>query len=261
MPAPRFIDTHCHLDEPSFDNDVQQVIESAAEAGVVKMLTIGTTRESSERAIALAEKYDSIFAAVGIQPNYVSEAKSGDWDRIVELAQHPSVVAIGETGLDKYWDYSPLELQAEYFDRHLDLSRALKKPFIVHNREADQEIVEQLRKQAKQGGLRGVMHSFCADQQTADDCLELGLFISFAGMVTFKRNDELRSIAREVPAEKLLIETDSPYLSPHPMRGKRNEPARVALTAQVIADVREVTIEVLASQTTQNAEELFAFPG
>lgn len=259
MSAPEFIDTHCHLDEPSFDHDVGHVIDAAQQAGVIKMLTIGTTRESSERAVALAEKYESVYAAVGIQPNYVAEAKTGDWDHIVELAQHPRVVAIGETGLDKYWDYSPLELQADYFDRHLALSRELQKPFIVHNREANEEIVAQLRKQANQGELQGVMHSFCADQDTADACLELGMMISFAGMVTFKRNDELRAVARQIPAEKLLIETDSPYLSPHPMRGKRNEPARVVLTAQVIADVRETTLEQLASETTRNAETLFGF--
>lgn len=260
MTSPQFIDTHCHLDESSFENDVEHVIDSAREAGVITMLTIGTTRESSERAIALAEKFDTVFAAVGIQPNYVAEAKSGDWEHILELAQHPRVIAIGETGLDKYWDYSPLELQADYFDRHIELSRETGKPFIVHNREADTEIVNQLQGQAKQGQLQGVMHSFCADQKTADACLELGLYISFAGMVTFKRNDELRAIAQKIPADKLLIETDSPYLSPHPMRGKRNEPARVALTAQVLADVREVTLGELASETTRNARSLFNIP-
>jgi len=260
MSRPQLIDTHCHLDESSFENDVAEVIKSANEADVVSMLTIGTTRESSERAIELAERFETVFAAVGIQPNYVSEAKSGDWERIVELAEHPRVLAVGETGLDKYWDDSPLDLQADYFDRHIDLSRQTEKPFIVHNREADSEVVEQLRKQREQGDLCGVMHSFCADPQTAEACLELGMYISFAGMVTFKRNEELREIAASVPADKLLVETDSPYLSPHPMRGKRNEPARVALTAQVIADVREETLEDLARQTTTNARRLFQFP-
>ncbi|MDG2389116.1 MAG: TatD family hydrolase [Planctomycetaceae bacterium] len=260
MSTPLLIDTHCHLDESSFDHDVANVIESATTAGIVSMLTIGTTRESSERAVALAEQYESVFAAVGIQPNYVAEAKAGDWEHIVELAAHPRVLAVGETGLDKYWDHAPLELQVDYFDRHLELSNTIGKPFIVHNREADAEVVEQLRRHGKQGSLRGVMHSFCADQETADACLELDMYMSFAGMATFKRNEELRKIAGNIPVDRILVETDSPYLSPHPMRGKRNEPARVALTAQVIADVREVSIEEFSEQTTANARRLFGFP-
>ena len=260
MSTPALIDTHCHLDESSFENDVPNVIESAEKAGIVSMLTIGTTRESSERAVALAEKYSSVYAAVGIQPNYVAEAKADDWERIVELSSHPRVLAVGETGLDKYWDHAPLELQADYFDRHIELSNQIGKPFIVHNREADAEVVEQLTRHGKEGSLRGVMPSFCADQKTADACLELGMYISFAGMATFKRNEELREIAGKIPSDRILVETDSPYLSPHPMRGKRNEPARVALTAQVIADVREISIEEFSEQTTANARRLFDFP-
>jgi TatD DNase family protein len=260
MSSVSLIDTHCHLDESSFENDVAEVIQSANDAGIVSMLTIGTTRESSERALKLAEQFESVFAAVGIQPNYAAEAKAGDWERIVEMASHPRVLAVGETGLDKYWDYAPLDLQADYFDRHIELSRTIQKPFIVHNREADAEVVGQLQQQSANGPLHGVMHSFCTDQATADACLELGMYISFAGMLTFKRNDELRAVAKTVPPEKLLVETDAPYLSPHPMRGKRNEPARVALTAQCLADVREMPIEELARVTTENARRLFGFP-
>lgn len=260
MPSASLIDTHCHLDESSFENDVANVVQAANEAGIEWMLTIGTTRESSERALKLADRFESVFAAVGIQPNYVAEAKTDDWERIVEMAAHPRVLAVGETGLDKYWDYAPLDLQADYFDRHIELSRTIGKPFIVHNREADSEVVEQLRKQSSAGPLHGVMHSFCADQATADACLELEMYISFAGMVTFKRNDELRAIVKTIPLEKLLVETDSPYLSPHPMRGKRNEPARVALTAQCLADVHELPLEELARITTENARRLFGFP-
>ena len=260
MSAVSLIDTHCHLDESSFENDLAEVVRAAEEAGVVSMLSIGTTRESSERAIKLAERFTSVFAAVGIQPNYAAEAKAGDWEQIVDMAAHPRVLAVGETGLDKYWDYAPLDLQAEYFDRHIELSRAIQKPFIVHNREADSETVAQLQRQAEIGPLRGVMHSFCADQATADSCVELGMYLSFAGMLTFKRNDELRAIAKTIPLDQLLIETDAPYLSPHPMRGKRNEPARVVLTAQCLADVHELPLEELARITTENARRLFGFP-
>jgi len=260
MSSVSLIDTHCHLDESAFQNDVADVVQAAEQAGIVSMLTIGTTRESSERALKLAEQFETVFAAVGIQPNYAAEAKAGDWERIVEMAGHPRVLAVGETGLDKYWDFAPLDLQADYFDRHIELSRSIGKPFIVHNREADAEVVAQLRQQSANGPLQGVMHSFCTDQATADACLELGLYISFAGMVTFKRNDDLRAVAKTIPLNRLLVETDSPYLSPHPLRGKRNEPSRVALTAQCLADVREMPIEELARITTENARRLFGFP-
>lgn len=261
MPSAPLIDTHCHLDESSFENDVADVIQAARDAGVVSMLTIGTTRASSERALKLAETFETVFAAVGIQPNYAAEARAGDWERIAEMAGHPRVLAVGETGLDKYWDYAPLDVQADYFDRHIELSRAVEKPFVVHNREADAEVVAQLQRQSAKGPLHGVMHSFCADQAAAEACLELGMYISFAGMVTFKRNDDLRAVAKTIPLDKLLVETDAPYLSPHPMRGKRNEPARVALTAQCLADVREMPLEDLARITTENARRLFGFPG
>lgn len=253
----RLFDTHCHLDEPAFDGDREDVIERARQAGVVAMLTIGTTAASSEKALALAKSHRDVFAAVGIQPNYVAEEKPADWEKIVALVGDERVVAIGETGLDRYWDYTPFESQVEAFDRHLELSRAIGKPFIVHCREAEADVVAQLRNAAAGGTLRGVMHSFSGDVATAEACVELGLHISFAGMVTFKRNDALRDVAKRVPLERLLIETDAPYLAPIPHRGKRNEPAYVAHTAAVLADTRELAPEELAEITARNAENLF----
>lgn len=252
------IDTHAHLDEQAFDVDRDEVIQRATDAGIEEIITIGITVETSRNAVELARKYSNVYAVVGIQPNYVSQVAEHDWQQIEGLAVAPKVVGIGETGLDRYWDYAPIDQQAEYFTRHIDLAKRLDLPFIVHCRDAEADIVAQLREAAAGEQLSGVMHSFCGDQQTADACLELGLHISLAGMVTFKKNEELRAVARSVPANRLLIETDAPYLSPEPVRKiRRNEPAHVAHTAERLASVRGETFEELASRTTSNARQLF----
>ncbi len=252
-----WIDTHCHLDEESFTQDCHDTIQRAVDAGVTRMLTIGTTLDSCRRALDLAQKYDSVFAVVGLHPNYIQAAQPGDWERIVELAAAPKVVGLGETGLDQYWDHSPIELQSEYFDRHLELSRQLDLPFVVHCREAEVEVVTQLRRHSAHGPLRGVMHAFCGSAETASACLEMGMHLSFGGMVTFKRNEVLRQVSLAVPLDRLLVETDAPYLSPTPFRGKRNEPAHVRLTAACLAETRGVSKEVIAAATTENARRLF----
>lgn len=251
------IDTHCHLDEEAFVYDVAEVIIRAEAAGVRTMLTIGITADSSRRAVELAAKHAHVYAVVGIQPNYVSAAKPEDWNEIVRLASAEKVVGIGETGLDRYWDYSPIELQAEYFDRHLDLARERDLPFVVHCRNAEDDVVAQLRRAASRGPLRGVMHSFTGTSETAAACCELGMHISFAGMLTFKRNDALRQTAATIPADRLLVETDAPYLAPHPHRDKRNEPANVALTCTCLANCRGVSPDEMAATTTANARRLF----
>ena len=251
------IDTHAHLDEDAFALDLDEVVARATEAGVVAIVTIGTTAESSRRAVELAGRYASVYAAVGIQPNYVAEAKPGDWEKIEELARAPRVVAIGETGLDRYWDYAPIDLQRDYFDRHLELARRLDLPFVVHCRQAEDDVVAQLRGAVEGGPLRGVMHSFAGSRATAEACLQLGLHISFAGMLTYRKSDELRQMAAAIPLDRVLVETDSPYLAPIPLRGKRNEPANVKLTATTLAETRGLTLDELAAQTTRNARELF----
>ena len=253
----QLIDTHAHLDEQAFEQDLEEVLSRAAEAGVTRILSIGITEETSRNAVALAEKYPQISAVVGIQPNYVSQMKHGDWESIVELSSHSQVVAIGETGLDRYWDYAPIDQQVEWFDRHIELSREIGKPFVVHCREAEADVVAQLQRAAQNGPLSGVMHSFCGDQATAQACLELGMHISFAGMLTYKRNEELRATAATIPDDRLLVETDSPYLAPVPMRGKRNEPAHVAHTAKCLAEVRGISPGELSGITTSNATRLF----
>lgn len=251
----QIVDTHCHLDEESFSHELDEVVAASVENWVVAMVTIGTSVESSHRAIELAERFPGVvFAAVGIHPNYTAAAKPGDWEVIEELAQHPRVVAVGETGLDRYWDYAPIELQQDYFDRHLKLSEQTGKPFIVHCRDADEETRTQLRAAVESGRqLDGVMHSFCQSAESAAELLQLGMFISFTGMLTFKRNQELRDLAARLPADRLFVETDAPYLAPMPNRGKRNEPAFTRFTLECLAECHGVTPDEMARQTTANA--------
>lgn len=253
----QLIDTHCHLDEEAFADDVKAVVDAALENGVSAIVTIGTDVASSRRSVALAERFPSVYAAIGIHPNYTAAAVDGDWEVIEELAQAASVVAVGETGLDRYWDYAPVELQREYFSRHLELSRSLGKPFIVHCREADEEVREMLREDTEHGKLNGVMHSFCQTRESAEECLQLGMHLSFTGMLTFKRNEELRAIAGALPKDRLFVETDAPYLAPVPFRGKRNEPAYVQHTLKSLAEAHGVESEEMAAITTANACRFF----
>lgn len=253
----RLFDSHAHLNQDDFDVDRDNVIARAHAAGVETIVTVGYSLASSQQSIDIAGRYPGVYAAVGIQPNDTIHAAAGDWDEIIALTSAPRVVALGETGLDRYWDTSPLALQQDYFDRHLRLSQKLGLPFIVHTRESDAEVLEMLREARKRGPLAGVMHSFTGTAATAAECVELGLHISFAGMVTFKKSDDLRTVAATIPADRILIETDSPYLSPHPLRGKRNEPANVAHTATCLAGVRGLDVETFANQTTANSRALF----
>lgn len=251
------IDTHAHLDQEEFDADRADVIARAVAAGVEKIVAVGVTADSSAATVHLAAEHPSVYAAVGIQPNYCGQAQAGDWERVVQLVGSPKVVAIGETGLDRHWDYSPFAVQQDYFDRHLRLAQQRDLPFVVHTRESDADVLAMLREARARGALRGVMHSFTGDAATAAECVELGLYVSFAGMVTFKKSVDLREAATTVPDDRILIETDSPYLSPDPLRGKRNEPANLIHTARLLAEVRKVSFEEFARQTTRNAEALF----
>jgi len=258
--ASPLIDTHCHLDSEGFHQDIDLVIQRAIDSGVERMLTIGVDLETSQAAVLLANRYPCVSAVVGIQPNYAQEAKPDAWAAIEDLATHPRVVGVGETGLDKYWDVAPLEIQREYFVRHIELSRRLRKPFVVHCREAEAEVVEVLQAEAANGPFSGLMHSFCGGADTAAICVQLGLHISFAGMLTFRKNEDLRAVALSVPKDRLLVETDAPYLAPLPNRGKRNEPSWVRFTCDCLAQVHQVTPDEMARQTTENAKRLFALP-
>ena len=251
------IDTHAHLDQEEFSADLDGVLARAHAAGLEGIVAVGTTAASSAQTVGIAARHALVCAAVGIQPNYCGQAAAGDWDRVVELVDKPRVIAIGETGLDRHWDYTPFDVQQDYFDRHLRLAQDRQLPFIVHTRESDQEVLEMLTAAAERGPLSGVMHSFTGTAETAAACVELGLYISFAGMVTFKKSDALRAVAAGVPSDRILIETDSPYLAPHPLRGKRNEPANVVHTADCLADVRGQDAASFRAQTAANARQLF----
>lgn len=259
------IDTHAHLDDNRFAADLPAVLDRATAAGVERILTIGIDLITSRASVNLAKQFPILAAAVAIQPNHVAEAEATDFEEIVRLAEsEPTVVAVGETGLDRYWDRAPFDQQEEFFRRHLALARRLGKPVIIHCREAEKDVVRVLAEEfAAHGPIRGIMHSYSGDADTARICLGFGLDISFAGMVTYKNADALRAVARAVPADRLLIETDSPYLAPVPVRGKRNEPAFVAHTAASLAEMRGVTVNEIAEQTSRNARRLlgFANPG
>jgi TatD DNase family protein len=258
----QLFDTHAHLDQPEFDDDRDEVISRARAVGVEHILAVGISADTSQVAIDLASQHACIFAAVGMQPNYLKDSSPGDWDRVVAMVSQAGVVAIGETGLDRYWDFSPFELQQDYFDRHMRLSQVRSLPFIVHMRDCDEEILVMLREARRRGPLNGVMHSFTGSRAMMEECVAMGLHISFAGMVTYKKSSDLRAIAAAVPDDRILVETDSPYLSPEPVRKiKRNEPAHVQHTAACLAEVRGVTSEDLALLTTANAKRLFQLSG
>ena len=255
-----WIDTHAHLDDERFHADLPAVLERAAQAGLQGIVVVATTALDSPRCIELAAKHPILRATVGIQPNHVAEATRTAWDEVVALANRPEVVALGETGLDRYWDRTPFAQQEDYFARHLELARKLGHAVVIHCREAEADLVRMLRQDFdKHGPVRAVMHSFTGDLATAQACLQMGLFISFAGMLTYKNSQALRDVAAKVPLERVLVETDCPYLAPVPHRGQRNEPAYVVHTATVLAQSLGVTIEVLAKHATRNARQLFGF--
>ena len=255
------IDTHAHLDDPSLAGALDAVLARAAEVGVEQVIAIGTTADSSVQVLELAGRHPGVFAAVGIQPNHVAQAGPGDWERVIGLAEKAGVVAIGETGLDRYWDHSPFPIQQDFFDRHLDLAEARGLPVVIHCRDCEADIVDQLSRRGR--SIRGVLHSFTGTVAHARAFVELGLHISLAGMLTFetKKLDSLREAAASVPLDRLLVETDSPYLSPHPFRGKTNEPSRVVLTAAKLAAVLGLSASDVARATTSNARRLFGLAG
>ena len=257
-PLPELIDTHAHLDDEQFKDDLPAVLERAAAAGVSRIITIATTAADSRACVELAKRYLALGATVGLQPNNLAQGKPEDWDEIVRLVPEPGVVAVGETGLDRHWDYTPFPQQEDYFARHLELARKKGLPVVIHCRLAEADVVRMLRADFdKYGPIKAVMHSFTGDQATADACLSMGLYISFAGMLTYKNAQNLRDVARTIPLDRLIIETDSPYLAPVPMRGKRNEPANVVHMAACLANVKGVEPGVIAEHTTRNARSLF----
>jgi TatD DNase family protein len=254
------VDTHAHLADDGLAADLQAVLQRARLAGVVQVVAIGTGAEDSTAVATMAEAHPGVFAAVGVHPNDASRATPEDWERVIVLSGRDRVVAIGETGLDRYRDRTPFVVQQEWFARHLDLASERDLPVVIHCRDSLDDILAQLAGLGRP--VRGVLHSFTGDWEGARALLDLGLHLSFAGMLTFanKGLDALRATAARVPLERVLVETDSPYLSPHPFRGQPNEPARVALTAARLAQIHGLPPAELAAITTANARELFRLP-
>jgi len=254
-----YIDTHVHLNADQYDEDLQQVINRALEAKVNYMVVVGFDRKTIERAIALAEQYDFIYAVVGWHPVDAIDCTEADLKWIEELAAHPKVVAIGETGLDYHWDKSPHEVQQEVFRKQIRLAQKVNLPIVIHNRDATEDVVRILQEeQAEITG--GVMHCFGGSVETAKVCIDLNFMISLGGPVTFKNAKKPKEVAAEIPLDYLMIETDAPYLAPHPHRGKRNEPGLVPLVAAEIARLKNISIEEVAEATTKNAIKFYNLP-
>lgn len=256
------VDSHCHIDGEAFDEDRDEVVKRAKDTGVSVMLNIGTGDPHSDdfrKAVAVAEKYENVFASVGVHPHDAKLYDDAAENHLIELVKSSNkVIAWGEIGLDFYYDHSPRETQIEVFRRQIRTARVLDLPIIIHSRDADDETVQVLREECSHSIFRGgVMHCFGGTPKMAKEILELNFLISFAGNVTFKKADNLRDAARVVPLDRMLVETDCPFLTPIPHRGKRNEPAYVAHTASFLADLKEVSVEVVAERTTRNFLEFF----
>ncbi|MFB5663742.1 TatD family hydrolase [Alteribacillus sp. HJP-4] len=249
-------DTHVHLNADQFEDDVDEVIERAKSEGIEWMNCIGFDRKTIKRAVELAEKYEFIYASVGWHPVDAVDMTEEDLQWIEELAGHPKVVALGEMGLDYHWDKSPKDVQKEVFRKQIHLAKKVKLPIIIHNRDADQDIVDLLKEEHAED-VGGIMHCFGGSLEIAKECMKMNFYISFGGPVTFKNAKRPKQVAKEIPMDKLLVETDCPFLAPHPYRGKRNEPSYVKLVAEQIAELKELSLEEIAQQTTANANKLF----
>lgn len=250
-----FIDTHCHLDFENYNDDRETVVQRSIKNKIEAIITIGTNEQTSLKSIELAEKFATVFAAVGIHPNDAANINKKSVQNIIEMSSNPNVVAIGEIGLDYYRDYTPAEIQKELFKTQLKIARDKALPVIIHNRQAHSDVYDILVEE-KSTDLKGVLHSFDGDMHFLDSVLAFNFYVSFTGVVTFK-NANYDDLIKHIPLENLLLETDSPFLTPVPFRGKRNEPSYVTYIAEKIANIKEISIEELAKITTENARQLF----
>jgi TatD DNase family protein len=253
------IDSHAHLDHPDLRDDVEGILERARGVGLTQILTVASTLESSRACIALAEQHAELFATVGIHPHDAAAAGADDLQRVEELTGHPRVAAVGETGLDYHYDFSPRPVQRDLFARHVELALRVQKPLVIHLREAHDDALAILEPGCRRGA-RGVVHCFTGDRTEAERWVTLGLYISFSGIVTFPKSRSIQEAAAWVPADRILVETDAPYLAPVPHRGKRNEPAFVVRTAEHVAKLRGVPPDELLGLAAENTRRLFALP-
>lgn len=252
------VDSHCHLDFSAYENCRDDIVSRAKEAGVGMMVTINTRVRRFETTLAIAEKYQNVYCSIGTHPHYADEELDVKVEELVQKSNHSKVVAIGEAGLDFYRDNSPREAQEWGLRNQITAARETGLPLIIHSREADSKMLEILEDEMGKGVFSAVFHCFSSGRDLALRGIELGLYVSFSGMLTFQSNDSLRKIAEEMPSDRILVETDAPYLAPKPHRGKRNEPSFVVFTAQMLADTRGVSNSVIAQQTTDNFHRLFS---
>jgi TatD DNase family protein len=255
------IDSHCHLDDKQFRRDREAVIQRALEAGVEAMLAVGSGPPDLEAGIRLAEAWPQIYATVGVHPHDAAKANEDTWKRLAELLRHPKVLAVGEIGLDYHYDFSPRPAQREAFVRQLEAARAAGKPVVIHTREAWPATLEILKEHWSPGGLPGIMHCFSGGPLEVIQVVELGFYVSFAGVLTYPKAVGLHQAARRAPLERLLVETEAPYLAPEPHRGRRSEPAFVVETARRLAELRGESFEKVATATTENFRRLFGLGG
>ncbi len=252
------IDTHCHLDFDRFDEDRAAVVERALAAGVERIVVPAIDLDNCPTVLALTEQFEPVYAAVGVHPNSSAGWQDSWVEGLRSFARHEKVVAIGEIGLDYYWDHSPKDVQHQALSGQLALAAELDLPVIIHNRESDEDVLRLLAGSPLQGRtVPGVLHSFSAGWETAEKALEMGYYLGFTGPVTYKKADDLRAVVARVPLDRLVVETDAPFLAPQQRRGKRNEPAYVAYVAEKIAEVRGLTTAEIVQQTTENANRLF----
>jgi len=249
------VDTHAHLDSHKFKDDRAEIISRALAAGVQAIVTVGVDLKSSRATVALAQEHPGIYAAVGVHPHDASHLGHDELGELARLSEQPQVVAIGEIGLDFYRNLSPPDSQREAFVTQLELAHKVNKPVIIHDRDAHVQVLSILRDKAR--GLRGVLHCFSGDYDMAVQAMEMDFYLSFAGPVTFQNARRLQELVRRLPLERMLVETDCPYLAPHPHRGRRNEPAHVRLVAAKIAELKDLPLEQVAEITTANARRLF----
>jgi TatD DNase family protein len=255
----RFVDTHCHLDFPDFDNDRRAVLQKARECGIARIINVGSSLESCRKTQELTRAFECIYGAVGIHPHDASKVDDAAIDAVREMAKGPKIVAIGEVGLDYYRDRSPRDTQQTVFAQFLAVAAELDMPLIIHSRDAMDDVIALLRSEPKRG-RGGVFHCFAGNTADARRVLDLGFYLSLSGSLTFRNAEQAREIARHIPLEKLLLETDAPFLAPQRMRGKRNEPAYVVDVAETLAAVKGVSCEEIARVTTDNANRLFQLP-
>jgi TatD DNase family protein len=252
------IDSHCHLDFPDFASERDSIVARARAAGIGRMLTISTRAKRQAQIVEIIERYPDVFGTVGTHPHHVDEEMDVTADTLAALAKHPKIVAIGEAGLDYHYDTGPRENQATSFRRHIAAARQTCLPLVIHSRECDADMIAILREEAGKGAFTAVLHCFTGGRDLAFTAVELSHSIGFTGILTFKNSADLREIAKALPADRILVETDAPYLAPVPYRGKRCEPAYVAETAKALAEVRGVSPEEIARQTTENFFRLFS---